>query len=261
MLQDSKLIVRKFPEHERIIVYPIFDEHIGAAAHLDKRWLSLKKTILETPNAYCVIGGDMMNNTITGSVGNPFSDILKPSEQKEWLVKELGDLVKENKIICGIPGNHERRDEKYTGYNPLYDVFCILRIEELYRDVRCYLKLSIGNKNNNKGIAYTGLITHGTFGGKTAGLVVDKLEKFSGDFEGLDFIIVGHAHKGGVARPQKLVINPYANVVTKKEIIVLAATSGVGREKYADLNNYSGASNRPMNIILDGSDKDIKYEW
>ena len=255
MLPDSKLVVRKFPDCNEIIIYPLFDEHIGASTHLQKRWEQLKKTILNTPNAYCIIGGDMMNNSTIGSVGTPYADIIPPAKQKEWLCKELLDLAKANKIICGVPGNHERRDEKYNGYNPMYDIFCRIGLEHLYRDVRCYVKLTVG-KN-----AYTGLITHGSFGGKTAGSVVDKLEKFSGDFQGLDFIVVGHAHKGGVARPSKSVVNPYANVVSEKEVLVLAATSGVAREKYADIHNYSGASNKPMLIKLSGGAKDIKYEW
>lgn len=251
MLPDSKFIVRSFPEFDNIILIPLFDEHIGSATHLEERWKEAKKILLETPNAFCVIGGDMMNNSIIGSVASPFDDVLTPAQQKEWLYQELKPLAEANKIICGVPGNHELRSNKYTDTNPLYDVFCRLRIEELYRDSRCYLKLYVGQHGSRKvGTVYTGVITHGTFVGKTGGLVLNKLSQFADCFEGADFIIVGHAHSPAHDRPCKTVINPYANVATVKETLIVSASSGTGQEKYALKTNQRPKKNNIQFITL-----------
>lgn len=251
MLPDSKFIIRSFPEYDNIVIVPLFDEHVGAETHLVDRWKKAKKYLLETPNAFCVIGGDMLNNSIIGSVASPFGDKLTPLEQKEWLYQELKELVEANKIICGVPGNHEQRDMKYTNTNPLYDVFCRLGIEDLYRDNRCYLKLYVGHSTNKrKGTPYLGVVTHGTFTGKTGGLVLNKLTQFADQFEGVDFIIVGHAHSPAHDRPCKTVINPYANVATTKETLIVSASSGVAQEKYAVRDNHRPKKNNIQYITL-----------
>lgn len=251
MLPDSKFIVRSFPEYDNIIIIPLFDEHIGSASHIVERWKEAKKFLLETPNAFCIIGGDMMNNSIVGSVASPFDDVLTPAQQKEWLYEELKPLAEANKIICGVPGNHELRNNKYSDTNPLYDVFCRLRIEDVYRDSRCYLKLYVGTQGpRNKGTVYTGVITHGTFTGKTGGLVLNKLSQFADCFEGADFIIVGHAHSPAHDRPCKTVINPYANTATIKETLIVSASSGTGQEKYALKSNQRPKKNNIQYITL-----------
>lgn len=261
MLPDSKFIIRSFPEFDNIILIPLFDEHIGSETHLMERWKEAKKLLLSTPNAFCIIGGDMMNNSIIGSVASPFNDVLTPTQQKEWLYQELKDLVAANKILCGVPGNHELRHNKFTDGNPLYDVFCRLRIEELYRDSRCYLKLYVGNSGTRKkGTVYTGVITHGTFTGKTGGLVLNKLAQFADSFEGVDFIIVGHAHSPAHDRPCKTVINPYANVVSTKETLIVSASSGTGQEKYALRDNHRPKKNNIQFITLyDSKVKRMEY--
>lgn len=263
MLPDSKFIVRSFPDYDNIIIIPLFDEHIGSATHILERWKEAKKFLLETPNAFCVIGGDMMNNSIIGSVASPFDDVLTPAQQKEWLYQELKALADANKIICGVPGNHELRNNKYTDSNPLYDVFCRLRIEHLYRDSRCYLKLYIGNSGTRrKGTVYTGVITHGTFTGKTGGLVLNKLAQFADYFEGTDFIIVGHSHSPAHDRPCKTVINPYANTVSVKETLIVSASSGVGQEKYALRDNQRPKKNNIQYITLyDTANKPKRMEY
>lgn len=264
MLPDSKFIVRSFPEFDNIIIIPLFDEHIGSATHIMERWVEAKKFLLETPNAFCIIGGDMMNNSIMGSVASPFDDVMTPTEQKEWLYEELKPLAEANKIICGVPGNHELRHHKFTDSNPLYDVFCRLRIETLYRDSRCYLKLYVGSSGaRGKGTVYTGVITHGTFTGKTGGLVLNKLSQFADYFEGADFIIVGHAHSPAHDRPCKTVINPYANTATVKETLIVSASSGTGQEKYALKNNHRPKKNNIQYITLYNikSNKSKKMEY
>jgi len=263
MFPDSKFIIKQFPDFENIVIIPLFDEHIGSATRLEDRWKTIKEYLLKTPNAFCVIGGDMINNSIIGSVASPFDDVLTPAQQKEQLYNELKDLAKANKILCGVPGNHELRNNKYTDCNPLYDVFCRLNIEDLYRESRCYLKLYVGSSGSRKrGTVYLGVITHGTFTGKTGGLVLNKLSQFADCFEGVDFIIVGHAHNPAHDRPCKTVINPYANTTSVKETLIVSASSGIGQEKYALKGNIRPTKNNIQYITLyDTNNKSKKMEY
>lgn len=259
MLPDSKFIIRYFPEYENIILVPLFDEHIGSATHIKERWKTIKDYLLKTPNAFCIIGGDMINNSILGSVASPFDDVLTPAQQKEQLYEELKPLAKANKILCGVPGNHELRNNKFTDCNPLYDVFCRLNIEDLYRESRCYLKLYVGKTGSRgKGTVYLGVVTHGTFTGKTGGLVLNKLSQFADCFEGVDFIVVGHSHSPAHDRPCKTVINPYANTTAVKETLIVSASSGVGQERYALKNNIRPKKNNIQYITLYNTNSKFK---
>ena len=68
MLNDFEIITRHFPENNDIKIYPISDVHLGAAEHLTAEWDNFCKRILEEPNSYVILGGDLLNNSTRSSV-------------------------------------------------------------------------------------------------------------------------------------------------------------------------------------------------
>ena len=124
MLNDFEIITRHFPENNDIKIYPISDVHLGAAEHLAAEWDNFCKRILEEPNSYIILGGDMLNNSLKSSVANIYEETMRPREQKRRMAEMLKPI--RHKILCAVNGNHERRSGKDADDDPTYDIMCKL---------------------------------------------------------------------------------------------------------------------------------------
>ena len=185
MLDDFSLIQSNYDEKTILNVYPLGDVHIGSKEfNLEafNKWLEVVKN---DPNSAVVIVGDMMNMGLKNSKTNVYEETLSPIEQKELCYELLSPIA--DKIIAGCSGNHEYRQNKEVGTNPLYDVFCRMRIEDRYRENACFIKLTVGKQGKNPN-TYGVVLTHGR--SKSA----DTNWTYSVD--GCDCFISGHTHLG-----------------------------------------------------------------
>ena len=185
MLDDFILINHKFDKNTKLNIYPLGDVHIGSKEcdlELLKQWIEMVKN---DPNGYVVIVGDMMNMGLKNSKSNVYEEKLSPMEQKELCYELLNPIAQ--KILAGCSGNHEYRSVRETGTNPLYDVFCRLRIEDRYRENACFLKLTVG-KNGRNPNTYGVVLTHGSSKNK------DLTWTYA--IDGCDCFISGHTHLG-----------------------------------------------------------------
>lgn len=62
MRKDTEMIPWRFGGD--IIIYPLADIHLGAAEHQAEAWIAVCKEILNQPNAYVVLNGDLINNFV-----------------------------------------------------------------------------------------------------------------------------------------------------------------------------------------------------
>lgn len=260
MKNDFDMIIRKFP-NEDIKIYPVGDLHIGASEFMYQKWVGFKKRLLAEPNSYITIGGDMMNNATRSSVSNIFEETMRPSEQKKWLSKELGEV--KHKILCVVSGNHERRSEKDADDNPLYDVCCKLDIEDIYRENMAFIKLQFGKQDGDgaKNPTYMLGVTHGAGGGIYTGAAVNRNERFGHVIDGLDGLMVGHVHKGAITKPQKIVIDKQNNKIGFKDFVVVSSTSWLQYGNYALQKMLLPASNDIQTLTLRGKEKKIEVAW
>lgn len=185
MLDEFTLIESKFENNTVLTVYPLGDVHIGSKEcdlELLREWIEMVKS---DPNGAVVIVGDMLNMGLKNSKSNVYEEVLTPMQQKELCYELLNPIA--NKIIAGCSGNHEYRANKEVGMNPLYDVFCRMRIEDRYRENACYIKLSVGKRKNSFNNVYGVTLTHGS--SKT------KDEKWTYGVDGCDVFISGHTHE------------------------------------------------------------------
>ena len=224
MIPDNIAIVRTF-SNEDIRIHAIADLHIGSAEWMEKEWDAYKRRILDDPNAYITVGGDMINNGIKSSLTNVYEETMRPREQKARLLEELTPL--RDRILCGVSGNHEARSGKEVDQNPLYDVFCKLDIEDRYRENGAFMVLRFGDKKGDSRTnpTYMGACFHGAGGGMYIGSGFNKLERFGSVLDGLDFIISSHIHKPGTIPVEKLVFDSRNGRITQKQFRVLVATS------------------------------------
>lgn len=189
MLDDFQMIVKKLPDDVPYInLYPIGDVHIGSKECNINLFRWYIHRIENDPYGYAVIVGDIMNMGLKNSKSNVYEEVLSPLEQKEWCYELL--LPIKDKIIAGCGGNHEQRNVKEVGTNPLYDVFCRMQIEDVYRENICFIKLNLGKSTDHgqRQVSYGIVLTHG----KTARK--DMLWTYTVD--NCDLFISGHTHEG-----------------------------------------------------------------
>jgi predicted phosphodiesterase len=258
MLSDFELITHHFPENKDIVIFPVSDVHLGASEHMEKEWAEFCRQIKETPNAYIVLGGDLINNATRNSVSNVFEETMRPREQKKLIAEML--LPIRDRILCAVSGNHERRSGKDADDDPTYDIMCKLDIEHLYRENMPFVKVRFGKVDFNGGHnpTYMLAVLHGAGGGMLTGGAVNRNERFGYVIDGADCLIVGHTHKPFVTQPSKIKIDPYNNKVDIKPFKVVSSTSWLNYGGYAAQKMLMPSSHAPQVITLCGKRKNIK---
>ena len=251
MLDDFQLIKDEFIELEHLNIYPLGDVHIGSKEFDLDLFLKWREIIEKDPNGFVMIIGDMMNMGLRNSKSNVYEEELSPMKQKELCYELL--LPIKDKIIAGCSGNHEYRTVKEVGTNPLYDVFCRLRIEERYRENACFIKLNVGKCGKNPN-TYGLVLTHGS--------TKNKDEKWTYSVDGCDCFISGHTHLGTHQPCGKIkmdLTHEKVKTVGYQHIVVLPFQRYGGyavRGKY--IPNHLGQFQR---ITLDGTKKRVGYSY
>ena len=251
MLDDFILINHKFETAPFINIYPLGDVHIDSKEcnmRLLQEWVDMVK---EDPYGRVVLIGDIMNMGLKSSLSNIYEEVLTPMQQKEVAFELLNPIA--NKILAGCSGNHEYRMVKEVGTNPLYDVFCRMRIEDRYRENACFLKLSVGKvgaKNNVYGV----VLTHG----KSKNKDLD----WTYAVDGADVFISGHTHLGTHQPLSKICMDLRHNKVKPmnyQHIVVLPFQEYGG---YAMRSKYRpNAVGQFQRVQFDGSAKRVGYSY
>lgn len=263
MLHDFELIKHKLPYNE-IVVIPVSDVHLGALEHCRKEWEAFCKFVLETPNCYILLGGDLINNSIRTSVANPFDEILRPREQKIRMVENLTPI--RDRILCAVSGNHERRTTKDTDMDITYDIMAKLDLEHLYRENIAFVKLGLGTRTTGDypETSFVLGVTHGAGGGIFTGAAVNRNERFGNIIEGLDALVVGHTHKGAITRPSKIVVDTVREKVSIKDYTVVSSVSWLNYGGYAAQKMLLPSQSAcPQRLILGGTKdkKTLEVRW
>lgn len=244
---------RKFKE---IRITTLADLHIGDRNADLKLIQCLIDEIKETPNLYCILNGDLMNNSTKTSVGNVYADTMTPSEQLYYLRDLL--LPIKDKILCITTGNHERRTAKDNDIHLSKTLATFLGLEDRWCDEGAMLFVRIGElskKATGKGykrqVCYTIYVTHGSGSAKMANPAL-----VLGNYIDADIYIHSHTHTpqvryGSVIRTdtKNSTINQYDRM-----FVVTGATLKYGG--YAQIKKYAPLpTNRNPIIRLSGTRK------
>ena len=251
MLDDFQLITHKFDEAQYINIYPLGDVHIGSKecnVSLFKEWIEM---VRQDPFGYVVIIGDIMNMGLKNSRSNVYEEALTPMAQKELCYELLNPIA--DKILAGCSGNHEYRTVKEVGTNPMYDVFCRMRIEDRYRENACFLKLTVGKCGKNPN-TYGVVLTHGSSKNKDL--------SWTYAVDGADVFVSGHTHLGTHQPCGKIrmdLTHEKVKTVAYQHIVAMPFQEYGGyaiRGKY--LPNSIGQFQR---ICFDGASKKVGYSY
>lgn len=147
-----------------------------------------------------------------------------------------------DRILAAVGGNHEQRSVKAVDLDPLFQVFSILRIPDVYRQNFAFVRVVL-ERGNTKDF-YSLYLTHG----KSA----SRQRKFAqAAVEGVDAIITGHTHSGMVERNARLVFGK-KNQISIEPVISMTATSWLGYGGYAARGQLlPTATGCPQALLLD----------
>lgn len=157
-------------------------------------------------NCFCILNGDLMDCAIASSIGDTYGATLSPMDELRECVKLFQPIA--HKILCIVPGNHERRHYRTNGVD-LTEIMCRqLGIEDRYSSTTALLFIRLGElsgKYHGRKVAYTGFVNHGNGGGKKEGGKIQRLADMATIVDA-DFYVTGHTHlpallKDSFARP------------------------------------------------------------
>ena len=215
-------------------IHPFADEHIGDE-HCDiKRLLERIEYVKNTPNAYCILNGDILDNATKTSIGDVYMQEFNPMGQLEKAVEIFSPI--RDKILCITHGNHENRTYKKEGINLSRLIARQLGLEEKYTPTSAVLfirfgKVPDGKKESNgsgklRKICYTIYTLHGSGGGRKEGAKAIRLADMASIID-TDIYIHSHTHlpmvmkqgfhridyrNSSVAFVDKLFVNTAANL-------------------------------------------------
>lgn len=180
-------------DFKEIEILPVADYH-WADPHSDHdKIMEDIAYIRDHDNVFCVLNGDLMDCALKSSLGDCYTNLSPMTELRECekLFKPIA-----HKILCVVPGNHERRHYKTNGVD-VTELMCRqLGIEDRYSPTTALLFLRFGEqsgKNHNRKVPYIIHVSHGNGGGRKEGGKIQRLVDMSTIVDA-DIYIVGHTH-------------------------------------------------------------------
>lgn len=253
-----KAIKCDLPFAEKIELHPMADLHIGDLMSDYKLIMERIEHIKNTPNAFCILGGDLMDTAIASSIGDTYGANLQPMEQMKQCVKIFEPI--KDKILCVLSGNHENRVYKADGIDLTALMCSQLGIADRYSATTALLFIRFGkgagDGHKSRPQLYTCYVTHGSGGGKKEGGKVNRLADLASIVDA-DIYIHAHTHlplvfKNSFFRPHRS--NSSVEVVDKLFVNTAAALNYGG---YGDKAGFKPASKRSPVIYLDGTRHDM----
>lgn len=238
------------------------DLHIGSRKCNYQEIQSRIKKVKDDPNTYCIILGDICNNSTKTSVGDVYEEELTPMKQ----IQKAVDLFRpiSDKIIGITTGNHERRSYKTDGIDLGYFFARELDLVERYDYTACLLFIRVGHHTahnrvgkNSRQVCYSLYMTHGDGqGGRTIGGKANGLQR-RGQIVDADIVVTGHTHSPLSFRDCFYKIDYQNSCVVKKEQLFVNASATLDYEGYAELFGMRPSSTVSPVIVLNGKKKDM----
>lgn len=234
---------------EDLEIIPIGDAHIGDE-HCDEKMVkNMVKYVLEKPNRYVILNGDLMDMALTTSVSDSYGAKLNPSEQVEYVATILEPI--KDRILAMGSGNHEFRTYKSTGIDVSRYLAHLIGgkkfVENQYSDNSFVLFLKVGESDSSrpsklKQQVYSIFVQHGRGGGRKMGGKANRLKDSDEIIADADLYIMGHVHTP-MAFPASTFISDTQNMtIVRKNKFFLLNNAYLDFGGYGLTHGYSPAS-------------------
>lgn len=238
---------------EQIEIHSLADLHLGDAMADFKLIMERIEYIKNTPNAYCILGGDLMDTAVASSVGDTYGANLKPMDQLKQCVKIFEPI--KDKILAVLPGNHENRVYRCDGID-ITEMMCAqLGILEKYSSTTALLFVRFGNgrsKTQHRPMLYTIYVTHGAGGGRKEGGKINRLADLACIVDA-DVYLHHHTHLPAVFKNSFFRVSGSNSSVAQVEKLFVNGASMLDYGGYGDAQNFKPNSKSSPVIYLDGT--------
>lgn len=252
-----KSIKCNLPYAEQIEVWPMSDLHIGDSMCDFKLIMERIEYIKNTPNAYCILDGDLMDTAIASSIGDTYGANLQPMEQLKMCVKIFEPI--KDKIICVLPGNHENRVYKSDGMD-ITEIMCAqLGIPDKYSPTTAFVFLRFGRNaktHHGRPQLYTFYVTHGSGGGRREGGKVNRLADLAAIVDA-DVYIHGHTHLPMVFKESFFRACGSNSSVSLVDKLFVNTAAYLNYGGYGDKQGFKPASKASPVIYLNGTKREM----
>lgn len=246
-------------------IIPLADLHLGDKQCDLAKIRSKIDYIKNNENVYCILNGDIMNNSTKTSIGDIYSEELKPMDQLK-LATELFEPIKD-KILGITSGNHEFRTWKQDGID-LTKLLCNqLGIEDKYSEASLLIFLRFGKENrnrkesNNKNkvrmIEYTLFVNHGSGGGRKEGAKAIRLADMASIVDA-DIYIHSHTHLPMVMKQSFYRTDPRNSTFALVPKLFVNTSAFLNYGGYGDAQEFKPASTDTPHIYLNGLIKEMQ---
>ena len=254
-----KTIKHELPDFDRIEIHPLADLHIG-----DRLcdWQMIQERIeyiAKTPNAYCILDGDLMDTAICNSIGDTYSaDPVSPMDQLKLCVKIFAPI--KDKILAVLPGNHENRLYRFDGID-ITEIMCAqLGIPERYSPTSALVFIRFGKTNakyHHRPQMYSIFAMHGNGGGRREGGKINRLADLATIVDA-DLYLMGHTHFPAVFKENFFRVNAGNSSVMEVEKLFVNSAAALRHGGYGDRQGYKPASRSNPVIYLDGHKRELR---
>ena len=252
-------------ELESVELHTFADEHIGDENSDLKRVLERIEYVRNTPNAYCIMNGDIMDNATKTSIGDTYTQVFNPMEQLAKAVA-LFEPIKD-KILCITHGNHENRTYKKEGINLSRLIADQLGIADRYTPTSAVLFIRLGENScgrketNGSGkmrqVCYTLYVLHGSGGGRKEGAKAIRLADMASIVD-TDIYIHSHTHLPMVMKQAYHRIDPRNSAVSLVDKLFVNTAANLNYGGYGEAQEFKPSSKDTPVIYLSGTKKSFE---
>lgn len=250
---------------ERIELHVFADEHLGDKDCDIKRLVQRIERVRDTPNAFCILNGDIIDNATNTSIGDTYAQELNPMAQIQRAV-ELFEPIKD-KILCITHGNHENRTYKKEGVNISALIANQLGLSAKYTPTSATLFIRFGEdagkkretngSGNIRKICYTVYVLHGSGGGRKEGSKANRLADMASIID-TDIYVHSHTHLPMIMKQAFHRIDTKNSTVMLVNKLFVNTAANLNYGGYGEASEFKPSSKETPIIYLDGTKKSFE---
>ena len=244
-------------EMTQLEIHPFADEHIGDE-HCDlKKLLARIEYVKNTPNAYCILNGDILDNATKTSIGDVYTQEFNPMEQLKRAVELFAPI--KDKILCITHGNHENRTYKKEGINLSCLIARQLGLDDRYSPTSAVLFVRFGkggSHSHHRKVCYTIYTLHGSGGGRKEGAKAIRLADMASIID-TDIYIHSHTHLPMVMKQAFHRIDTTNSSVALVDKLFVNTAANLRYGGYGEAGEFKPSSTDTPIIYLSGTRKEF----
>lgn len=256
-----KVIKADLPrEIETLELHTFADEHIGDDNCDLPRLKERIEYVANTPNAYCIMNGDILDYASRSSIGDIEAREFNIMGQLEKAI-ELFTPIKD-KIICITNGNHENRSYRKEGFDISKMIAMQLGLADKYTPAAAVIFLRFGakaasyGKRGHEPQLYTVFVNHGSGGGRKEGAKAIRLADMASIIDA-DVYIHSHTHLPMVMKQGFFRVDTRSSTVSNVTKLFVNTAANLNYGGYGEAGEFKPNSKDTPVIYLTAAKKEM----